>query len=359
MTDSAQKNRVIFLDILRAFAVFMMVQGHTVDSTLGEDFRTSGSVFHTIWFYMRGLTAPIFLFTSGTVFMYLLKRSNKPFMDNKRVIKGIRRAGLLFLIGYLLRFPNYNIFHLQYATDAQWDIFFASDVLHLIAFGLLFTILFAYISYKFKFNDYYIFALGTLAFILLNIPFSNIDWNSFLPKIIGNYFYIGGGSQFPLFPWLAYFFMGAILGSYMAKNPKSFSDKSFGIKLAIFGGILFFAAYGVEFIENALKFQLAYQKPSIVFHRIAVVLLFNAVFIHISLYIKSIPSLIILLGRNTLLIYAVHVFLIYNGPIRGYFNRTYTLDETLIMAAGMLSLMILLVKVVALLNVRNKTMVAN
>jgi uncharacterized membrane protein len=81
-------NRIIFLDILRAFAVLMMVQGHTIDSLLADEYRTFDSVIYSVWHTMRGFTAPIFMFTAGVVFTYLLKLNNLPFKENPRVIKG-------------------------------------------------------------------------------------------------------------------------------------------------------------------------------------------------------------------------------------------------------------------------------
>ena len=40
---SDQRKRIIYIDIMRAFAVIMMIQGHTVDTFLGEEYRTMDS----------------------------------------------------------------------------------------------------------------------------------------------------------------------------------------------------------------------------------------------------------------------------------------------------------------------------
>ena len=64
MKNTNTKNRIIFLDILRAFAVVNMIQGHTVDVTLAPYYRNSESLFYFIWNFNRGITAPIFLFTA-------------------------------------------------------------------------------------------------------------------------------------------------------------------------------------------------------------------------------------------------------------------------------------------------------
>ena len=67
---------------MRAFAVLMMVQGHTVDVLLSNNHRNTESPFFAAWLFMRGMTAPIFMFSAGTVFMYLFRLVNEPFKNN-------------------------------------------------------------------------------------------------------------------------------------------------------------------------------------------------------------------------------------------------------------------------------------
>lgn len=104
------RKRIIFLDLMRAFAVLMMVQGHTVDAFLSNEFRTFDSVAYYIWNTMRGFTAPVFMFSSGVVFTYLLRLYKEPFFKNPRVKKGLIRFITLVTIGYLLRYPTYTFF---------------------------------------------------------------------------------------------------------------------------------------------------------------------------------------------------------------------------------------------------------
>ena len=44
-----------------------MVQGHTVDVLLAPDLRTTELPAFAVWYFLRGMTAPIFMFTAGTV----------------------------------------------------------------------------------------------------------------------------------------------------------------------------------------------------------------------------------------------------------------------------------------------------
>ena len=96
---SIKSNRIVYVDIMRAFAVIMMIQGHTVDTFLGDEYRTMDSFFYSTWYTLRGFTAPIFMFTAGLIFTYLLKLDHSKFVDNPRVRKGIKRAFILIAIG--------------------------------------------------------------------------------------------------------------------------------------------------------------------------------------------------------------------------------------------------------------------
>ena len=87
MSGSENKHRIIFIDLIRAFAVLQMVQGHTINVLLAEGSRNSELPLYALWYFMRGMTAPIFMFTAGTVFTYLFCTVDKPFNINPRVKK--------------------------------------------------------------------------------------------------------------------------------------------------------------------------------------------------------------------------------------------------------------------------------
>ncbi|MDR3665320.1 MAG: heparan-alpha-glucosaminide N-acetyltransferase domain-containing protein, partial [Ignavibacteriaceae bacterium] len=79
MTQSSTKNRIIFIDIMRAIAVFQMVQGHTIDAFLSNNYRIQDNPIFGAWLFMRGVTAPIFLFSAGAVFTYLFRLHDQHF----------------------------------------------------------------------------------------------------------------------------------------------------------------------------------------------------------------------------------------------------------------------------------------
>jgi hypothetical protein len=310
------------------------------------------------------MTAPIFMFTAGTVFTYLFRLVKEPFSKNVRVVKGIKRGLLLIFIGYLLRYPTWSLVDFSNVSEYSWNIFFAVDVLHLIGFSLFILLFLFYLSEKLKLNDYILLSLSALLLFSVSPLFFNIDWESFLPRFIAGYFYEGSGSLFPIFPWAGYVVAGGVLGSYLARNPMVFKSIKFSISLAIIGAAFIIASFAMEYISELLGevTEDNSASTSIIFFRLGFILILNAMVSFISIKANSIPKFIILIGRNTLLIYVVHLVIIYgsawNPGLYTYFARSFAGWETFIYTVIILGLMTLMVLLVNKFKIRNKQLVA-
>lgn len=101
--------RILFLDLMRVLALFMMIQGHTTYDFLDLSIREGGSTGIKIWTSLRGYTAPFFMMVSGAVFTFLMLTQEKPDGSNPRVKAGAQRIVTLLFWGYLLNFPIYVI----------------------------------------------------------------------------------------------------------------------------------------------------------------------------------------------------------------------------------------------------------
>jgi uncharacterized membrane protein len=360
MTQSSKKNRIIFIDLMRAFAVLQMVQGHTVDLLLANDYRTMDSPFFAVWFFMRGMTAPIFLFISGTVFTYLFRLHDEPFNSNPRVKKGFKRFLLLLAIGYGLRYPTATIVDFSEVTKEQWTTFYSVDVLQLIGFGLLFVIILAWIGEKLKIHDYIIFGAAGTFFFFIFPWFESVKWVQYLPVPLAGYLYKETGSLFPLFPWGGFVIFGAVLGSYLAKNPNIFKTVRFSINLAISGAVIMILSAIYEVIDAAIQ-GAAYNyevSVSLFMFRLGFVLMLNALVSYISLSIHTIPKFLILVGRNTLLIYIVHLMILYgsawNPGLALLFEKRLGVGNTVLTAVLMLLTMTVMVLLINKFKIRNK-----
>ena len=363
MHTTDQAHRVIFIDLLRAIAVLQMVQGHTVDVVLANEFRTTELPVFAVWYFLRGMTAPIFMFTAGTVFTYLFHSVKKPFETNYRVKKGIKRGLLLLFLGYILKYPTWKIFDFSGVSSEMWNLFISVDVLQLIGMSLFILIVILFIAEKLKLNYTAVFiVLSTIVF--LSSPFIEaVNWLEILPAPIAAYFYSGTGSFFPLFPWSGYVIAGGVLGCYLAQNPFVFKTIRLSILLAIFGGAFILVAMLGNKILYALQIHIInpQTEPSTIFYRMGFVLLLTAVVSYISIRVNKIPFIIILAGRNTLLIYVVHLVILYGSTWSPGVNRMWSYSftgwQSFFTALVMIILMTLMVLIIHKFKIRNKELV--
>ncbi len=351
-----KKERIVFIDLMRALAVLLMVQGHTIHTLLGNEYRTLDSVFFYTWHTIRGFTAPIFMFTSGLAFTYLLRSKNISFKDNPRILKGLKRVAMLLGIGYLLRFPTYNIFDFSTVTDKQWLTFYTVDALHLIGVGLLIVIILSVLGEKLKLADNITYTFGALFFFLLAPTFLNNEMFDKLPGFFASYFQDKNGSLFPLFPWAGYVVSGAILGSFLANNKEFCKTKVFSYNL-VFIGSLFVSLSAIIAqlsMNGAIKYAPWVEIIKLVTLRVGVVIALYGFASIIEKKITYVPKIVQLLGGNTLLIYVAHLVILYGCA---WFPGLYSIAgerlsalASVSAALGMITLMVLLV----ILNYRYK-----
>lgn len=348
MINTKSENRIVFIDLMRAFAVLMMVQGHTIDALLANEYRTFDSVFYIIWNSMRGFTAPIFMFSSGTVFTYLLMSRKLPFRQNPRVWKGVKRFLLLVSLGYFLRFPTGNIFDFSNVSQKQWDVFFVVDALHLIGFGLLSIILLEFISEKFRLKNYYTFGLSATIIFLIAPNVISINWDEYLPRFFSAYFFYKHGSLFPLSPWLGFVIFGGVFGNYLANNKDVFRNIKFVYNIISVGLIFIVVGFSIHYARVYLIKPIDFwtDLTALSFYRLGVVLLLNSVMAFIAIKTQNVPSFFRITGKHTLFIYVAHLVIIYGsawipGLLVG-FGQTLTPFQAISLAAGMIVSMVFL-----------------
>lgn len=335
-------HRILYLDLMRAFAILMMLQGHTIHVFLADQYKDIDSIIYSSWYILRGYTAPIFMFTSSVVFTYLLTLKNFSLNENPRIKKGILRGISLILIGYILRYPTYKVFIFNNVTPQQWLAFFSVDALHLIGVGLLLIVLLEWISSISKVNNSTIFFLIAII-ILVTSPFVNSqNLGEYLPIPFASYFSFEYGSIFPLFPYLQYMLIGAFIGSLLSKYPNLYRNISANFVILILGIILVILSRYVYWIfENP---EISDYSQSL--NRIGVLLILNSLFALIAVKIKSIPRFILVLAKSSLLIYIIHLVILYGSPwslglyhiIGNSFTTAITILSTIIMIILMIQI---------------------
>ena len=307
-------SRLIFIDIIRAFAICMMLEGHFIDGLLAPEYRDENNLFYATWHYIRGMTAPVFFTVSGFIFTYLLIKEQNPAKmgwNHVRVQKGVRRGINLIIIAYLLRANILNLFTPGY-TDMNVR---RVDVLHCIGLSLLFLIAFYLLTYRRKNRlRMSIMLLGTTFVAFFFEPIYSHLTYEYLPMALANYFTKENGSVFTIFPWFGYASLGGFMGFLFYKNRENpHLYRNMIIWYIFLGVILITFPYWMGKIADNLQIhslQLIAHGDYLI-KRIGNVLLFFALFMILRHVITS-PTLQ-KIGQNTLSIYVIHYIILYGS----------------------------------------------
>ncbi|MEO9893943.1 acyltransferase family protein [Aurantibacter sp.] len=304
------KNRLYFIDAMRAWAILMMLQGHFIDGLLADAFRDNSNIVYSIWKYFRGITAPIFFTVSGFIFTYLLIKVPQKGFDNPRIKKGIRRGVQLIFIGYLLRS---NIFGLL--QGKIYHGFLLVDVLHCIGLSILGIIAIYLLTSKSKKWLLSIVLLATTLLLFAFEPLYKSANFAALPNAIANYFSKANGSVFTIIPWFGYASFGAFLSVLFYRYRESAKLYTYAIPIAAVAGLLliFTSSPLLDWLYVATDIQLfnAIALNNYLFIRLGDVLVAFALFMLARKYVLNATFLRI--GQNTLSIYVIHFIILYGS----------------------------------------------
>ena len=298
--ENVKKFRLDFIDVIRAFAICMMLQGHFVGGLLADRYRDDNNFIYWLWHYCTGITAPVFFTVSGFIFTFLLVKESdatKIGWQNPRVKKGIRRGLMLIGIAYFLRMSFQSV-----------------DVLHCIGLSLLLLITTYLLSYNRKAWVMPTILLSTTLLAFTFEPFYKSLTFDFLPLPIANYFTRAHGSFFPIFPWFGYVAFGGFMG-YLFQHYKAHPHlyrNAILLFLTVGAFLLWASHYIVEqlyYINHATFF--ARLMEDFAYLRLGNVLLVFGFFALMRNVITS--KLIKTIGQNTLSIYVIHCFMLYGS----------------------------------------------
>ncbi len=287
-----------------------MLQGHFVDTMLADRFRDPDNWIYASWAFMRGITAPVFFFSSGLVFTYLLSKTAKPWRENERLFKGLTRVLQLLCLGYLLRL---SLPGLLYGFQlSPW--FWGADVLHVIALALL-TLIGLFVLHKeIRLPLPLVLGVAGLSVFYLEPIVAAGNWNS-VPTGIAGYFVNFGYSTFTILPWIGYTLIGGMGGALLAKRPALANSRWLPAGLLGAGLLLhFFSLEALSSIYDATGWSgfLDWRRlNSHLLIRLGDVWVVMALIIWITRLWKNMPGLIPKIGQETLLIYSVHYVVLF------------------------------------------------
>jgi len=302
-------NRLYFIDIIRAFAILMMLQGHFINTLLADSYRDLNIIPYTVWTYFRGITAPTFFTISGLIFTYLLLRAKEKGQDKLRMRKGITRGFFLIVVGYLLRIPFLSWFSGDFNS-----YFLVIDVLQCIGLSLIIIVAIYYLCAKrVALFSFILLTLGFLIFI--SEPLYRTLSVDTLPTLLNNYVSKDNGSIFTITPWFGYIAFGAYIATLFHKYSNSPQFKKITVvSFFILGWVLIICSSDILILLHKLmnvQLFLDAANYNYLFTRLGNVFLYFSFFYAFENYLKF--PLILKIGQKTLSIYVIHFTIIYGS----------------------------------------------
>jgi uncharacterized membrane protein len=349
-----KSRRLDFIDLLRGWAVIIMIETHVLNATLLPSLRLE--LPFKILDFINGLVAPAFLFASGLAYAVVTRRKVNDYLSfGTPLFKQLWRLLFILIIGYGLHIPKFHYHHLMYETGEEaWRVFFQVDVLQTIAVSLL-TLQVLLLVLRSERRLYMVTAGLTAGIILVSPVVWGIDFWTVFPIPLAEYFNGRHSSGFPVFPWSAFLFAGALAGYYYmeagGKAPASdLPAKAPYIKHLVWGGL---AVVLLSFLLDPLAasvyptYDYWKSSPSFYMLRLGLVLLLCAgMFAYEFRRGVSPRSFVTLIGRESLLVYTVHLMLIYGNTGSGHFadrvHMSFGYAEVLAVSFVLFALMYLL-----------------
>ena len=283
-----ERERVVWLDLFRGAAVLAMIETHVVNTFLAPVLREAAWFGWLNWF--NGLIAPAFLFIAGYAQgMGWRAGDTKPAAFGR---KAKRLLGIAAL-GYALHFPLTELGQRRWADALRMGT--QVDVLQCLATALLIVLCVQAASRvcaeKWR-SAVRLAAVSGLAVGTVLLAPSASAW-SVGPVPLAAFVNDRTGSLFPLFPWAAFVFSGALAGAFSARPA---------------GWLLVAAAAAKVCAHLADDGTFSALSPAFFCARLAWVLALAALCQWIARGWK--PRAVLFAGRESLVMYAAHLLII-------------------------------------------------
>jgi uncharacterized membrane protein len=304
------KDRLTFLDWSRGLAVVIMLQGHVFHSFARPDLRGGGP--YMLSQFLGGMGPAVFLVLTGITLAFLMDRGEKQGLSPLlRWKAALRRAGYLFSLAFLFRLQLW----LFAFPQSPWTDLFKVDILNCMGFAMALMAVMAIFSTSDRVR--LCAALG--AAIAAAAPLvSSMNW-TWLPPSLSAYF-VPSYQYFAFFPWASFIAFGLSIGSALRlAKPEHMS------RMMQWGAVIGFTLIlGGQYFSNLPysiypKSEFWLDSPGLIVIKLGVVMLMVAfAFIWTEFAVGSAWSWVRQLGTTSLLVYWVHIELVYGRWFGGW-----------------------------------------
>jgi len=317
-----QQQRIGFVDLLRGWAVVFMIETHVFNALLLPAFRKE--TFFVNLTFINGLVAPSFTFCAGFALAITLQRKWDDYINLQYPFwRYLLRLFFILVVAYTLHLPSFSLTTMLHPERMHnWQSFFQSDILHVISLTLLAAVLLVIIVRKRIVYDY---AIGVIAlFLIFFAPFFREMNFQELPIWVRPYLSAHYKSQFPVFPWSAFLLSGVLIGSWILKHLNDPKKIRMYVMVAALATVLI--SIGVEALPFYLYPNHSFwsASPEFFFVRLGLVCFLLAS----CWFIEYVPAgifrkAIALFGTESLLVYVVHLLIVYGHSYQWSLIRAY------------------------------------
>jgi len=322
--------RLAFLDWMRGLAAVIMLQGHTFHAFAGKEWREAAP--YILSQFIGGIVPAIFLFLTGVTFAFLMaSRERQGVPPLGRVLASLRRAGYLFGLAFIIRIQLY-LFSLPYSS---WTDLFKVDVLNCMGFGLGLMSLMAVfpLAERLRYS-----ALLGLAIAAASPLASAVGWSG-TPEILRAYL-APDARYFSFFPWASFLAFGIATGSLIRMVGRETLPRLMQW-FAIAGVVMVVSARWAADIPYSLypKSDFWLDSPWLILIKLGCMLVIMPfAWLWTEYGVKGF-SWVMQLGTTSLLVYWVHIELVYGRWFHG-FKESLDLPQTVAASIVLTALMV-------------------
>jgi uncharacterized membrane protein len=325
-------DRLAFIDWTRGLAAVIMLQGHTFHSFTRPDLRDKGP--YTLSQFVGGLPPAIFLILTGITFAFLMdSQESKGASTMSRIVAALKRSRYLFILAFLFRLQLYVF---GYPTSPASELL-RVDILNCMGMAML---IFAPMAVFTTLERVRLCSVLGMVIAGLSPVIRTIDFSS-VPGFLTAYF-VPSYAGFPFFPWAAFLAFGMAMGSVIRLAKAENLERVMGWTLGVGVGLTM-TAYQLANLPYSVYSNVDFwlDSPALTAFKLGLVLCTLSL---AYLWMKSGVvgwSLCRQLGMTSLLVYWVHIELVY-GRWFGYFKEKMDVRQVVVFTILLIGLIVLL-----------------
>lgn len=340
-----RSGRLDAVDWLRGLAVVLMIQTHLYDSWASPAAKATEAYSWSR--FLGGIPSRLFLLLVGVSMAIKFEAQLSKGVERATMVRGALRRGLeIVVLAYLFRIQEYILG----GWGGNWPDIFRVDILNCIGASMVVV---ALIAAPRRGRPQIAVALAAAAFFVgLGPIIGPAHFPGVLPRPLTSY--LGGErpmAWFPIFPWAGWPLVGLVVGHYWVRASREPRRQAIAFILsglaggALIGGVTLVRRLFPELIHYPSEY-VQQMGPGSFLYRLGLLgplatLAFAASWVNGR---WQLPSMMQQLGRTSLLVYWIHVELVYGLLFGALHHRLSMATATVgfvLMTAAMLGVSVL------------------